>query len=33
MEDEPRIQYAFEKAVAAEMTDLIFGTGSHKRAI
>jgi UTP--glucose-1-phosphate uridylyltransferase len=31
--DKPLIQYAVEEAVAAGMTDLIFVTGRHKRAI
>ena len=31
--DKPLIQYAVEEAVAAGMTDMIFITGRHKRAI
>jgi UTP--glucose-1-phosphate uridylyltransferase len=31
--DKPLIQYAGEEAVTAGMTDLIFVTGRHKRAI
>lgn len=31
--DKPLIQYAVEEAVAAGITDLIFVTGRHKRAI
>ena len=31
--DEPLIQYAVEEAVASGITDLIFVTGRHKRAI
>ena len=31
--DKPLIQYAVEEAVAAGITDMIFGTGRSKRAI
>jgi UTP--glucose-1-phosphate uridylyltransferase len=31
--DKPLIQYAVEEAVAAGMTDMVFVTGRHKRAI
>ena len=31
--DKPLIQYAVEEAVAAGITDMVFITGSHKRAI
>lgn len=31
--DKPLIQYAVEEAVASGITDLIFVTGRHKRAI
>jgi UTP-glucose-1-phosphate uridylyltransferase len=33
MVDIPRIKYAFEKAVAAGITDIMFRAGNHKRAI
>lgn len=33
MVDKPLIQYAVEEAAAAGITDMIFITGRHKRAI